>query len=134
MLFHAEARSGPRQAPPALTPTPRLSPIAVTLQPRVDLRDGSLCAMQIAGRQTAARLADQHGDALDQLLDQALSWAAQAQALGQPTPVAIELSAEQLRDSFATMLGHGASLAVAGKLGRGLEPKLRDWAAPLLRH
>ena len=45
-----------------------------------------------------------------------------------------DVSAEQLREGFATMLGSGASVAVAGKLGRGLEPMLRDWAAPLLKH
>lgn len=97
MLFDAGARSGQGQPPQTLYLRPRPSPIVVTLQPRVDLRDGSLCAMQVAGRQTSVRLRDQHDEAADQLLDQALSWAAQAQALGQPIPVAIELSTEQLR-------------------------------------
>ncbi len=45
-----------------------------------------------------------------------------------------DVSAEQVRECFATMLGCGASIAVAGKLGRGLEPMLREWAAPLRRH
>ena len=44
-----------------------------------------------------------------------------------------QVSSAQVRDGFAAMLQAGASVAVAGKLGRGLEPRLREWAAPLLR-
>ena len=44
-----------------------------------------------------------------------------------------DVSAAQVRDCFATMLGAGASIAVAGKLRRSPEDRLRALAAPLLQ-
>jgi predicted Zn-dependent peptidase len=43
-----------------------------------------------------------------------------------------EVTAAQVRDCFATMLGAGASIAVAGKLRRGPDDRVRTLAAPLL--
>ncbi len=44
-----------------------------------------------------------------------------------------DVTAAQVRDTFAAMLQGGASIAVAGKLRRGAELALRARAAPLLR-
>jgi len=44
-----------------------------------------------------------------------------------------DVGAAQVRDAFATMLGGGAAISVAGKLRRGAEHALRSLAAPLLR-
>ena len=44
-----------------------------------------------------------------------------------------QVSAEQVRACFATMLGAGAAVAVAGKAPRGADTALRDWAAPVLQ-
>jgi predicted Zn-dependent peptidase len=44
-----------------------------------------------------------------------------------------DVSPEQVRDCFGAMLRGGAAVAVAGKLRRGAEAGLRDWAAPLRR-
>jgi predicted Zn-dependent peptidase len=45
-----------------------------------------------------------------------------------------DVDAAQVRACFAAMLGSGASIAVAGKVGRGQDAALREWAAPLLPH
>jgi len=42
-----------------------------------------------------------------------------------------DVGADQVRDCFGTMLQAGASVAVAGKLQRGADALLRDWASPL---
>ena len=42
-----------------------------------------------------------------------------------------DVSADQVRDSFAAMLHSGAAIGMAGKLPRGHEALLRQWAAPL---
>ena len=44
-----------------------------------------------------------------------------------------EVSAAQVRDSFATMLHAGAAIAVAGKLRRGPDDRVRTLAAPILQ-
>ena len=44
-----------------------------------------------------------------------------------------DVSADQVREAFAAMLQGGAAIAVAGKLPRGHDALLRQWAAPLLR-
>ena len=44
-----------------------------------------------------------------------------------------DVSAEQVREAFATMLGSGAAIGVAGKLPRGQDALLRQWAAALRR-
>jgi predicted Zn-dependent peptidase len=44
-----------------------------------------------------------------------------------------DVSAAQVRDCFATMLGAGASIAVAGKLRRSPEDRVRTLTAPLLQ-
>jgi predicted Zn-dependent peptidase len=44
-----------------------------------------------------------------------------------------DVSAGQVRDTFAHMIADGAALAVTGKLRRGVDAPLRDWAGPLLR-
>ena len=44
-----------------------------------------------------------------------------------------DVSASQVRDCFGGMLRAGAALAVAGKLRRGADASLREWAAPLLQ-
>ena len=44
-----------------------------------------------------------------------------------------DVTATQVRDSFATMLGAGAAIAVAGKLRRGPDDRVRTLAAPILQ-
>jgi predicted Zn-dependent peptidase len=44
-----------------------------------------------------------------------------------------EVTADQVRDTFAGMLHSGAAVAVSGRVKRGLEAPLRDRIAPLLR-
>ncbi len=44
-----------------------------------------------------------------------------------------EVSAEQVREAFAAMLGSGAAIGVAGKLPRGHDALLRQWTAALRR-
>ncbi len=44
-----------------------------------------------------------------------------------------DVSADQVRDCFGGMLRAGAALTVAGKLRRGTDALLREWAAPLLQ-
>lgn len=44
-----------------------------------------------------------------------------------------EVTGDQVRDSFATMLGAGAAIAVAGKLRRGPDDRVRTLAAPILK-
>jgi len=44
-----------------------------------------------------------------------------------------EVGATQVRDCFGTMLRSGAAVSVAGKLRRGADRLLRDWAAPVLQ-
>jgi predicted Zn-dependent peptidase len=43
-----------------------------------------------------------------------------------------QVSAHQVRDAFAAMLGSGATIAVAGKLRRGLDERVRELAEPIL--
>jgi predicted Zn-dependent peptidase len=43
-----------------------------------------------------------------------------------------QVSAHQVRDAFATMLSAGATIAVAGKLRRGLDERVRELARPIL--
>jgi predicted Zn-dependent peptidase len=43
------------------------------------------------------------------------------------------VTAAQVRDAFAAMLDAGATIAVAGKLRRGLDERVRELAAPILR-
>ena len=44
-----------------------------------------------------------------------------------------DVSAAQVRDCFASMLGAGAAIAVAGKLRRGPDDRVRTLAAPILK-
>jgi predicted Zn-dependent peptidase len=44
-----------------------------------------------------------------------------------------DVSAAQVRDAFARMIADGAALAVTGKLRRGMDAALREWAGTLLR-
>jgi predicted Zn-dependent peptidase len=44
-----------------------------------------------------------------------------------------DVSATQVRDCFASMLGAGAAIAVAGKLRRGPDDRVRTLAAPILK-
>lgn len=44
-----------------------------------------------------------------------------------------DVGAAQVRDCFGAMLRDGAAVAVTGKLRRGADALLRDWAAPLLQ-
>ena len=43
------------------------------------------------------------------------------------------VNATQVRDAFAAMLNAGAAIAVAGKVGRGADARLRELAQPLLK-
>jgi len=45
-----------------------------------------------------------------------------------------DVGAEAVRECFAAMIDGGASIAVTGKLKRGTDAALREWAAPLKRH
>ena len=44
-----------------------------------------------------------------------------------------DVSATQVRDTFAAMLDAGAAIAVAGKLRRGPDDRVRTLVAPLLK-
>ena len=44
-----------------------------------------------------------------------------------------DVTAAQVRDAFATMLRSGAAIAVAGKLRRGPDDRVRTLAAPILQ-
>lgn len=99
MLFSTEAQGVKGSVAQAARPqgaAPHGTTLAITLQPRVDLRDGRLCAMQATLLPSLSRAGPPRAQALDALLDQALSWAAQARSRGQAVPVAIELCAEHL--------------------------------------
>ena len=126
--FVIEASTSPQQLQP--TSLPRWCACCWNMRRRVDA-----AALQRARRQIAVR----HLRDLEKPSRRLETAVLDLFALGRVRTRAETLqalqdvSAEQVRDCFAAMLRAGAAMAVAGKLRRGADALLREWAAPLLQ-
>jgi predicted Zn-dependent peptidase len=125
--FVIEASTSPQQLPEFFTEVVRLLLAQAEGSDAVELERArrqivvrELRALERPSRRLEAAALDLF--ALDRVRSRAETMAALA-----------EVTAAQVRDSFAAMLQSGAAIAVAGKLRRGPDDRVRTLAAPLLQ-